>query len=274
MSEDAAGRHQEIQEQLPDYAVGALPDAEMRLIAAHLATCESCQREVADALDAIARYAPVALPGAVVRERIHAQIERESADVTAAFPQWPVAPTPATTQAPARSAPDRRLGAPSFAGRKTALFAFGALSLLVLALIGWNLILQGRIDDRSAAVTLVEDADQVHPLSDSALSPPASGAVFTIGDRTTALLVAHDLPPLAGDQRYQVWLFTADGERISGGLFSSDADGHARVVVQAPASLNSYVALGVSAEPRDGSLAPTAPLALGGWLGFNGLPSP
>ncbi|MGH2557820.1 MAG: anti-sigma factor [Thermomicrobiales bacterium] len=83
---------------------------------------------------------------------------------------------------------------------------------------------------------------------------------------SAAFLLAHGLPALPSDQRYQIWLFTESGEQISAGSIAGGADGFVQGLIRAPESFAAYWAIGLSAEPYAGNAAPTAPLALGGWL--------
>jgi hypothetical protein len=113
---------------------------------------------------------------------------------------------------------------------------------------------------------IVADAP-FYPLTDGELRPPATGVLFAAGDAMQAVLVAEGLPLLPTEQRYQVWLFAANGERTSAGLFTPDASGRAEVLLETERELAAYAAVAVSAEPAAGGQGPTSPLALGGWIG-------
>ena len=139
-------------------------------------------------------------------------------------------------------------------------------AVVALAAMGvLNVALRQELDRPQLVAELLTDGD-AHPLTDSSLESPASGVVYVEPARSRALLIAHSLPPVTDDQRYQIWLFTAAGERLSGGTFAADDNGHGQIVFEAPRPLADFAALGVSVEPAAGSAAPTTPLALGGWI--------
>ena len=94
----------------------------------------------------------------------------------------------------------------------------------------------------------------------------AAGVLFAEPDGREMLLVASGLPPLPGDQRYQVWLFTTDDELVSAGLVNAGNSGEVRVVLRTPEPFANYVGVGLTAEPQGGSAAPTSGMVLGGSL--------
>jgi len=145
-----------------------------------------------------------------------------------------------------------------------------AAGLLLAGGIGLGVLLQPRLangDDGATIAALIEDSLAPRPLTDSQLPNPATGVVYAAPERREALLIALGLPGLADGRRYQVWLFTATGERLGGGLFDVDANGTGQILIAAPDAFAAYRAVGVSAEPAAGSAAPTSPLVLGGWIG-------
>ena len=81
-----------------------------------------------------------------------------------------------------------------------------------------------------------------------------------------AYLEASGLAPLPDGLGYQVWLFTEAGQTVSAGFLPVDDAGQGRALVTAPEPLGAFWAVGLSAEPLDGSPAPTGSLALGGWI--------
>jgi anti-sigma-K factor RskA len=74
------------------------------------------------------------------------------------------------------------------------------------------------------------------------------------------------LPPLAPDRAYQLWLVNKDGQRVSGGVFSVDAEGYGWLKVWTPQPLGVYQRAGITVEPLDGSPGPTGARVLGGDL--------
>jgi anti-sigma-K factor RskA len=92
----------------------------------------------------------------------------------------------------------------------------------------------------------------------------ATGVVFAEPHGREVYLVANGLPVLPADQRYQVWLFTAQDRLESAGLVTAEADGDVRVLLETPAPFADYVGVALTAEPETGSAVPTSDLVLGG----------
>ena len=296
--DDLTRGHPEIVEQLPDYAGGALDDAELDRIAAHLEACPECRRELGRVLELVGMIGEVFPP-----ERVRADILRIATEppvappllappplaapaVEGAAPRRPVFPTPVPAPAPvpvpdgaampavptavaptAGSAPTpgRVLQPSPSAWRRAALATLAAAAVLLAALGFWTLRLQQEVADQAAIAALVAGAT-VSPLTDGELFPAAAGALFSASDRRQALLVADGLPPLPPDRSYQIWLFDDEGGRTAGQRFAVDAAGRAEVVVEAPEPFAAYGAVAISAEPAGGSQEPTSALALGGWI--------
>jgi anti-sigma-K factor RskA len=103
-----------------------------------------------------------------------------------------------------------------------------------------------------------------YPLDDSDLSESAAGVVFAEPESREVYLVANGLPVLPQNQRYQVWLFTADDQQESAGLLTVGADGDLRAVLETPEPFADYVGVALTAEPLAGSEVPTSDLVLGG----------
>jgi anti-sigma-K factor RskA len=71
-------------------------------------------------------------------------------------------------------------------------------------------------------------------------------------------LVARDLPKLSERQIYQIWLVRLDGERDSAGLFRPEiGQSYTTQSIQISQPLSSYLGIGVTVEPANGSDAPT-----------------
>lgn len=256
--DEITANHAEIVEMLPDYALGALDDADIDRIARHLGGCAGCRAELQGVLETLGLIAAVPPPGAAVRGAVLARALGQSGASAA--------PAPLLLRSAAGTRSDGQRSRTPWGGRAARLGLVAAALLLYAALGAWNVRLQRQVGDGNPLAALLSDAVVAHPLTDSEVSPPATGYLVVAPDRDEAVLVADDLPPLPEDQRYQIWLFGEDGGRVGGGLFSVEPDGRVRVRVEAPAPFAAYVAIGVSAEPVGGSPAPTSPLALGGWL--------
>lgn len=77
-------------------------------------------------------------------------------------------------------------------------------------------------------------------------------------------LVTHDLLPAKAGRTYQLWLVTASSEKVSAGVFNTDARG--RAVVQATYALGErdLAAIAITEEPVGGSPQPTGTILVAG----------
>ncbi len=97
-------------------------------------------------------------------------------------------------------------------------------------------------------------------------SPPGARGVMMFSQyRTFAILLALNLPPLPGDQAYQVWLIRGD-KMNSAGLFTVDSTGYGQAVIIPVAPFAEFDAVGITIEPAGGSSDPTGENILEGDL--------
>jgi anti-sigma-K factor RskA len=274
------GHHPELADLLPEYALGLLPADETALLERHLSHCPVCRQELAELTETVGLlpYAtPPAWPRPQVKEALLARLPPASPLVEADQPE---AAEPAR---PLLAHPARAATGLSTTGRRR-LAALAAVAALV-ALLGWNVALQRQLGDarRQNAALMAEAAQAAeerqiahlfsspsyaHALTESELTPRPVGYIYTDPESAIGLMLAYRMPPLPPDQRYQLWLILPDGARESGGLFTVDPTGNGQMVVRAPRPLGSYLAVGITAEPHDGSPTggPTGPRVVGGPL--------
>jgi len=273
VSDPSGTDHDAIIEMLPDYAVGALDNWQQSLVAQHLEGCAQCRDDLDLLLTTVGLLSDPPAPSASVRANLLAAVDASWPEVVLNEPETPVSPAPSETPpTPAVDVGPRPLPDPPnlirprrWSAGPLMLGLVAGLALLAVSLGIWNVLLQQDVSENRAVAHFLENVPG-RILDDSVLSPPASGVVYADPERRDALIVAHGLPPLPSDQRYQVWLFTPSGDRVSGGLFDVNDQGIGQALLEAPQPLAAYVALGLSAEPASGSPAPTTPLSLGGWL--------
>lgn len=84
----------------------------------------------------------------------------------------------------------------------------------------------------------------------------ARGRVF-LSRNGGVVFAGSQLPRLASDKTFQLWLVPANGAPRSAGLFRTNAQGSFVNVVPGPLNLAQIQAVAVSVEPRRGSPAPT-----------------
>lgn len=262
MDDSTLREHLTIVTLLPDYALGALDEASQRLVARHLEECATCRAEFANALDALAHLAEVAPPPARGRDDL---LRRAAAEKPHDDRQWATAipPRGPGSLARAQSGPPRW----RWLAQHPAIVAASLAAMLIVGAIGARGALSlpfGAAPNDGVFSSAAEP--EAFPLEDSDLSAEAAGVLFAEPDGREMLLVASGLPPLPGDQRYQVWLFTTDDELVSAGLVNAGNSGEVRVVLRTPEPFANYVGVGLTAEPQGGSAAPTSGMVLGGSL--------
>lgn len=227
--------HQEMLENIPAYALGALDPTEAELVGAHIASCSECQAELMQyqrTTEQLGLAVGENTPSAEIKARLFAQIESES--------------QPKPQKGPA-------FWQRWFSQRP----AFALVSMgLVLILAVSNLLLWNQVQNfRSQAFKVIN-------LSATEFMPDAAGMIVISADGKYGTLVASGLAALPQDQQYQLWLIK-DGERTSGGVFSVPGSGYAALKVYSPQPLVNYDDFGITIEPFGGSSGPTGDKILG-----------
>lgn len=263
---NAGHDHETIIELLPDYAIGALDERTTADVQQHLASCQSCGLEHVSILEVMGILGNAAAPDPAVRAAFLARATLER-PISAGADELKVPRSPSSHLA--QDAQPRGLQrptpiAPQWRRALPLAFAAAAAALLLLAMFApWRSAQQ---DPAARVIAEIVTTAPSFELADSDQEPPASGVLYAEANENRAVLVARDLAPLDEGQQYQIWLFKSDGERTSAGQFSPDSNGQVEILIETPLALASYSAIAVSAEPADGSQAPTSPLTLGGWL--------
>jgi anti-sigma-K factor RskA len=220
---------------LPALALDCLEPREVERVLRHLQSCSDCRSSLAgyeELVASLALAAPRAEPPRELRERILQKAIR---------------------QAPrARTSPRLAWG----------LAAAALLALLALSL-GFNLALWRRVTRLEAASASLPG--QFAVLAPTEAAAGARGLLLFASEENEATLVVEDLPVLASDWQYQLWLIR-DGERTSGGVFSVTSRGYGCLLILSPLPLGTFQALGVTVEPAGGSPGPTGQRVMGGNL--------
>jgi len=241
------------------YALGVLEGEELRGIETHVKSCTACAQKVAEARGRIAMMAfaaPPQEPSLAVRQRLLAKVRAEASSAEASS-------SVGTERAPSR-----------FWN-----FAWGtvALALAVFAVYLWNAnkSLQQELDRQEMAakqqLALTERAREIATLFTSPQTVTvnlAPKAPFTTGAgrvvynaQQGGLIYSGNLPPLAADKSYELWVIPQTGDPIAAGVFSVDPNGDGNVVLpKIPAGVSAK-AFAVTVEPAGGGAAPTGPMA-------------
>jgi anti-sigma-K factor RskA len=217
--------HDELKELIAAYAVGAVPPEEIRVIRAHILTCEECMAEADGYVDATSALAlavdPVELP-AGFEDRVLAAV-REGRRV-------PIAEEHLRR---------RRSRGPVLAAAALAVALFGVLT------VG---LLDARSDlsqqEQVLAALLRGDGIEVEGSGAAGrMAPTRDGGVFAVAG----------LPNAPEEHIYQLWLIE-DGEPESAGTFDV-RDGIS--IIETDLSPEGADAVAVTLEPGEGSIQPT-----------------
>jgi len=279
---------------LPDLALGILPAVEAERLMAIVRLNPKLQAELASlrgATDTLALAVPaVVMPTErkqAMRDRLMARaagngsgaIEQSAPPVMPVLRLEPrdgeLAPVIREVQVAARL---------SVIQRAAPLLAFAASALFVVSVFKLRDTQQERNDaraalrDATAATTALSaklaqsdslvaamsgaNVRVVELASTQNMSPGARMFWDRVANRWT--LVTHDLSPVPEGRTYQLWLVTAQSEKISAGTFNTDAQG--RAVVQATYALAEadLAAIAITEEPLGGSPQPTGTILVAG----------
>lgn len=244
------------------FVLGALEPDEERAVREHVATCREPHDEFAE-LGGVVPYLaetvelvepPAALKGRVLAAA-RADLESRPRPVGAA----PVAPFPGPRERDAR-----RLGR----SRQGWLVRIAA-ALLLIALGGWNVLLQGQLQDardyeRAVAAVLgvaAEPGSVTATLAGTAPGGPRGLAAVAADGRV--VIAMRDLLPTTGTQVYEAWVIVGDGGPVPIGGFAVGSGGIATFAADAtPATAGAILAL--TREPRPGATTPTLPILASG----------
>ena len=283
---------------LPDLALGMLPAAEAERLMTIVRLNPRLQAELSSLRGATAALASAAPAIATSDDRKQAMRDRLMARATAGStaesrvtltPSAAVGPTlrlephgsstakavPHTSSAPVRWSTMQRV-APVVALAATALFVVSVFRLrdtlqerndaraALTEATAATTSLSSKLARSDSLVVAMSGANVrvVELASTQNMSPGARMFWDRVANRWT--LVTHDLQPLGAGRTYQLWLVTAQAEKISAGTFTTDAKG--RAVVQATYALAEadLAAIAITEEPEGGSPQPTGTILVAG----------
>jgi anti-sigma-K factor RskA len=236
---------QHVIELLPAYALGALDRNEARLVEAHLAHCAGCQAELGQ-IEAITNDLPLALAEASPPDSLRHQLMTR------------IEPREKAVEAPPPPSFWEEITA-VFRRHKAIAYTQAALIALVLLLLASTLLRWQQVNELSSAPE--PGRLQAIRLSSTGIMAAAEGVLTVSGDGLSGAIILDQVPQLAEDQRYQLWL-VKDGQRTSAALLEVDELGYGGGRVRAPESLFNYSLAEVTIEPAAGSEQPTTAVIL------------
>lgn len=226
------------------YALGALPEDELREFKAYLAAHPERQSEV-DELASIAALLAVSPadqePPKRLRRSVMAMVNAEAGE---------------------RRASSWRSSLGGLMGVFSLRLALGAAAVLVVGLLSWNVFLQSEVQDLSGQngelQAQVEEArggaegGRVLEMQGQGESRGTEAEIMAL-DGERAVLVARDMPSIPEDRTFQIWVIDEGGPKPSG-LFQPNGEPVAAVVEQ---PLEGAESVAVTVEPEGGSSQPT-----------------
>jgi len=219
--------HDEIKELIAAYALGALPDDEIRIVRAHILECDECMAEADDYLEAASSLAlsvkPVEAPTGF-EERVISRARGSIGDSL-------VRPLPSL----------RRRLAPAF--------AIGILSLLSLALVAVTFATRSDLESTERIATALLRSDGIE------LAGEAGAVGKLVETQEGATLVAAGLPEVRADRTFQLWFLEEGADPVSAGTFDASGD---LSVLETGVTFEGFAGAAVTIEPAGGSDQPTS----------------
>jgi anti-sigma-K factor RskA len=253
----------DVREMAGAFVLGALTEPEAAAVRAHLATCADAHLEIAElgsVVPILAESVPVVEPPASLKARVLAAAAADGLAAAAAKPDSTnmVDSIPIPLPVPDRPAVGRsRQSTVGWVLRIAAVLA-------IVALTGWNLLLQGQLTDahryEQDVAAVLEAAQQ--PGSVAAILAPDGGTGSGIAAVTEAgvlSMVMHNLAATSGGQVYEAWAIASDQVAVPLGSFQVGRSGVATFAGSGlPAE--SGIVLALTLEPGPGATTPTAPI--------------
>ncbi len=253
MSPDHDHDHEELQDLLAAFALGAVDPDEEEMVRAHLAGCATCTeiaRRLLQAVGAVPLAVEPATPPARLREQIL---------TAAAAARRAERPTPQRARVLRLRPPRARIWPPG-AGLRARVAAAALVAFALGAGLGLGI---GRsVAPQSGPASNVAQ----YSLLGSGNMSGAQGRVFELKQQGLTLVEFSNLPGLEAGKVYELWLIPRTGQPTPAGVFKPDPGG-SHVVVLAQ-SLQGLKALAVTAEAGpNGTAAPTQQPELIGTIG-------
>ena len=227
--------HEEVDELIAGYSLGAVDDAEAALVRRHLPDCPECQRTLLRMTEVVA-VLPLSLeevdPPKALRDRILARV----AGADAARPV--VAPVEAVEREP--------MGKLLFLRRVPSWAPVAVAAVLLVAMFGWNLSLQNRHSNPTPPAQQASLVDTSHS---------AVGTVTYMKDRQLAFVSFKALTAPASGKTYELWVIPLGGKPQAAGVFLPDTDGSKVLVLNRLINHGDIVA--VTEEAPGGVAQPT-----------------
>lgn len=251
--------HEQFEELIPLYALGALSPDEARELRAHLRECDECRaryrQERATARLLLNSAEPVE-PSPDTRRKLFERVDADLAARAARIPARPAVPAPTMRPlAPAGARPWYLQPA----------FAFAALALVAIVAVGlWLVSQNARSPEQQEIAQILSNPNRSqHALKGTEQMPNGFGTLHTVPGEARAVLVVGALQPLPADKTYEFWLIRG-AQPLPAGLFTVDSQGQGQLLVKTGEDIAAFDKWAVSVEPRQGVTQPSGPIVLAG----------
>jgi anti-sigma-K factor RskA len=274
---------EEAQELLDAYSLGALEKSEARRVEKHLSRCPSCRPLHEQAMETTALLglaAPLRRASPALRLRLRQRVMPRPAL------RWFLAPRPSWALAAAALA-IISLGALTWGGllqtqvnnlkadsdRYAVLYdelqrrgdTVDVLQKALTEAAFRQEDIQNVLQEQGQAMRVVAlSGGGSEDLVGTAPASPASGRYLWSDEEKLGVLFLINLPQLSENGVYQLWLLREGGTPVSGGTFTPQADGSARLMVRTSDLGGTVTGMAITVEPAGGSETPTGEIVLQG----------
>jgi hypothetical protein len=264
----------EVREMAGAFVLGALDARDEAAVRAHLATAHAdAHSEIAELGGVVAAFAelvPAVEPPAGLKARIMAAAAADlearggpaAATGAAAVPAGVAVPTAPAAPVAFPTAEER---AARRARTSTGTWLLRIAAVLVIAALGgWNLLLQGDLSaarsyQQSVAVVL-DTAAQPGSLTAVLAGEGGTGAgLAAVDTKGNVALAIRNLAPTSGTAVYEAWVIASDGVPVPLGGFAVGKDGTASFGASGLPTASGIV-LALTLEPGPGAKTPTLPI--------------
>ena len=260
----------EIRDLAAPFVLGALDADEAEAVRAHLASCADAHAEIAElagVLPVLDGSVPQVEPPASLKVRLMAAAaadleSRTTGAVPGAVPV--IAKTAAPLAFPTASQREARAvarGRPSIGS-----WAVRIAAVLAIALVGgWNLLLQGQLDEARTyeqnVAAVLDVAGQPGSLTAVLTAEGGDGpsGLAAVGGDGAVILAMRALTPTSGAQVYEAWVIGSDGAPVPLGGFQVGQTGTA-FFQGSGLPTDPGIVLALTLEPGPGATAPTSPI--------------
>jgi anti-sigma-K factor RskA len=236
--------HDEVDDLVAAFSLGAVSDVEGALVRSHLPDCPECQATLLRMTEVVA-VLPLSLEEIAPPDGLR---ERLLASAGEAAPRGAV--MTGSLGNDARGRDERRRPASDrgrllFLRRVPSWAPVAAAAVLLVAMFGWNLSLQNRPAAPSATMqaTLVDT------------SRSGVGTITYLRDQHLALVSFHALSAPRPDKNYELWVIPKGGRPQPAGVFLPEPDGTKTLVINRP--INHGDTIAVTQEAPGGAPQPT-----------------